>query len=356
MLDVHTFLFGSPLTDARGHALRCALLGLVVALGRSAWWPGWPFAALLLGVFVVVPLGLALVAPPEPRGWHVFFWRAAVWLQLPAALLVMTATLLESGLVAALLTLPWFFVTVLVALSGLTRLLRRGARPLTEAAIDAGLIYVAVGGVWTVLSFWGESSLQAALWPGAEMDSDLLRVARRSVGFPQIMFELTAVHFHFAGFVLPLLTGIVGRARPGLTANAAAVGVIAGMPLVAVGITLTQLGYPEVEPWAAWLLAGSATLTAVLQIRHAGQLTSRLARGLLTVSGVSLIVAMAYAALYAWGLWSLDRFAGLPSLDIRRMLPFHGAVNAVGFALAGLVGWVLVTGPKAEAALAGPRG
>src|SRR5262245_4303277 len=129
-----TALFRSPWIDTRRHALRCAVLGALMVAGCLAWWPGGPTAALLLGVFVLVPLGLALAAPPPQPSWQRRLWQAAVWLQLPAALVLLAATLLERGSLAALLALPWLLVTFLVALSGLARLFRRGLRPLSELA------------------------------------------------------------------------------------------------------------------------------------------------------------------------------------------------------------------------------
>jgi hypothetical protein len=52
------------------------------------------------------------------------------------------------------------------------------------------------------------------------------------------------------------------------------------------------------------------------------------------VSGMSLAAAMTLAPLYAWG-----RFTGAPLLEIADMLPTHGAFNAFGFALCGLLAW-----------------
>jgi hypothetical protein len=332
-------LFRLPLTDSRTHALRCALLGFAVLAVRVAWWPGWPFAALLLGVFVIVPLGLALINPREPRGFDVLFWRAAVWLQLPAALSLLAATAQQTpGDVAALLAMPWLCLTMLVAIAGLARLLRRGVWSLSELCIDFAMIYLAIGGIWTVLACWGSAALQAAinsLGNSGEGSVDLLRLMNRALGFPDVVVQLTAVHFHFAGFVLPLLTGMVARSRPGLESSVAVAGVIAGIPLVAIGINLTQIGEPDFEPWAAWFLSAAGALTAVLHLWHAGRLPP-LPRTLFTVSGVSLLAAMTLSSLYAWG-----RFSDRPVLDIERMLPSHGAINALGFALVGLIAWLL---------------
>ncbi len=344
------------LTDTPSHAFRCGLLGCWIVALRAWWWPGWPLLALSLGAFVIVPFGLILVPPREARTWAAFFWRAAVWLQLPGALSLLAATWWAApGDAAALLALPWLFVTALVALVGLTRLLKYGVRPAGELSISFALIYLAVGGVWAVLACWGSESLQSTFqslardggWAG-----DAARFGGRAFGFSELIIQLTAVHFHFAGFVLALLTGLAARARPGVEATVAVAGVIVGIPLVAVGINLTQAGLPAVEPWAAWLLAASGALTAVLHLWLAGS-RPPLLRFLFTVSGVSLLLSMALAALYAWG-----RFSGIAVVEIPQMLPSHGALNAFGFAGPGLFAWLLaggtITTPRGSAAGTGP--
>lgn len=68
------------------------------------------------------------------------------------------------------------------------RLGSRGVGPLPELAVDAALLYVPVGAV--------------ALLP---------HVGGISLRFRPIFILLTAVHYHYAGFVLPLVTGLAGR-------------------------------------------------------------------------------------------------------------------------------------------------
>ena len=86
--------------------------------------------------------------------------------------------------------------TGLVALHGLWRLWR-GSHRTSEVCLDAGLLYLAVGGTWTVIA----------------------RAGLRPLGFPDLIVLLTAVHFHYAGFALLVLAGLVaGRSaapRPG---------------------------------------------------------------------------------------------------------------------------------------------
>ncbi len=294
------------------------------AMGAAAWLlgtilvrPGLAEALLLAGPLVAVPLGLALAVPSGVSGAPVWLWRAAAWTQLPAGLLLLAAFGRDAGPWAAALSLPWLAFTALAALLGLLRLLQRlgarGALAPAELAIDTGLVYLAVGGVWTLFSRWGQPFL----------------------GFREPLVLLTGAHFHFAGFVLPILTGLAGRELNTRLARIAALGVVAGVPLTAAGITLSQQhGYPLAELFAtAWMLA-AAVLVAVMQL----QLTIRFARwtpaALWALSGFALLAGMALAGAYALGAW-----LGTPWLDIPQMVALHATANVAGFALPGLVAW-----------------
>ena len=290
--------------------------GLAWAVAVLLLRPGWAEAMLLLASFVVVPLGLGLAASDDPRSrpWP---WRMAVRLRLPAAMALAASFAVPAGGVAVSLALPWLATTVLVALHGLWRLWR-GPRATPEVCLDAGLIYLAVGGAWTVIA----------------------RAGLRPLGFPDLIVLLTAVHFHYAGFALPVLAGLVARTLGGPTAVAACLGVIVGVPLVAVGITDAQLAPGILPPRllelvASAITAASAILVGLLQIRLAGRAGSPiLARALMATSGLALLGPMVLAGLYALG-----SFEGVARIEIATMLRYHGAVNALGFAVPGLLSW-----------------
>lgn len=272
----------------------------------------WPRLLLLLAALVLLPMGLDLASDGE-KSWA---WRSVKTLQMPAALLFGVALFLPRGPVAAGLTFPWLLLTSAVALLGAWRLRRRGVGALSDVCLAAASIYLAVGGAWAFAD----------------------QLGLRPLAFDPAIVLLTAVHFHYAGFVLPLVTGLaIRQARRGPVALAG-VGVVAGVPLVAAGITMTQLTFESlVECWAAWLLAVAATATAALHIRLALQpVWPRLVRGLWVLSALSLVAGMALAALY--GSRSFLPWSGL---DVPWMRALHGTANALGFALAGLVAWAL---------------
>jgi hypothetical protein len=285
-----------------------AWLAWIIRLRPGPFQAGWAVALLLLAPLVLVPLGLRLAADPlrNPKTW-----RVAVVLQLPAALLLAASFALPAGKAAAALSMPWLACTSLIALSFRRP---RGTRSAGETCIEAGLLYVAVGGAWAVL------------W----------RLGARPLGFEEVIVLLTAIHFHYAGFVLPLLTGLAGRAAGGgPTSRLAAVGVVAGVPLVAAGITATQLGVPSLfECLTSWVLALAGLMAAWLHLRLAFRAADRrsFARVLMATAGLSLGSGSALAALYG---------ARISGLDIPRMRAWHGTAMSLGFGLAGVLGWSL---------------
>jgi hypothetical protein len=301
--------------------------GLAWLLGCAVIRPGLAEALVALAPLVAVPLGLSLAAPAE-NGEH-RLWRALPWLQLPAAVLLFSAFAFPPGPRAALLGLPWILVTALTALLGALRLLTRRPGSWTEISMDAGMVYLAVGGAWILFSRWG----------------------RPFLGFGEPLVLLTGAHFHYAGFVLPILAGMAGRARPAGCSRAAILGVVTGVPLVALGITLAPQGIRWVEWFAAWWMVLATVLVAVLQlqiaIRSSSAPPSFLPGVLLALSAASLLGGMALA-----GAYSLGRYFDWNRLDIPAMISFHATLNGLGFAVPGLLAWTFSS--QAPATDAGP--
>lgn len=296
-------------------------LPISAAVGGCVWLAGvavrlpdpfavvWSHALLLLAALVLVPLGLALVEAPARR-----VGRCAAWLHLPAAGCLAGSYCLSQGALAAALALPWLLFAAFPAMDCLLRLRQRWRRPAADWALDFAVFFLVVGAGWAVLDRLGE----------------------RPLDFEPVIVLLTAIHFHYAGFTLALLAGLAARARPGLLGGLSCLGVIAGVPLVAVGITAAQLGFGwQVEAAAAWFLAAAGALVGLQHLRLAmwnGVRPSvRLGWG---VAGVSLLFSMALACLYG-GRW----FLSVPWLDIPWMRALHGSANALGCGVVGLAAW-----------------
>ncbi len=273
---------------------------------------------LLLAILVFTPLCIELTATPDRNGGYRQPYRTAKTLQPFAAGSAVIAFLLPVGTRAAFFTLPWLLLTGLLALHGVIRLLPRGLARVDELAIDAGLIYISVGGVWLFLS----------------------RLGARPLGFSAVIVLLTAVHFHYSGFATPIIVGMTGRqiaeSDPGSwpTFRVLAIAVILGTPLLAAGITFSR----TLETLAGLLLAGSLfAFSFVVIFDVAASLDSTLVRILLSCSGASCAFAMLVACIYAAG--AAD---GSRALTIPEMARVHGMLNGLGFVLCGLVAWMVV--------------
>jgi hypothetical protein len=281
---------------------------VVLALFVVVWPIGWATSALLLAALVLVPLGLSLLRSRDGPAPGDAALRLVSWFQCPAAICLMASATLPAGGLGGTLALPWLAVTFLIAAGGLARLI--GVRPwqLDQVCTNAGQVYLAVAGIWTVLSRFGV----------------------RPMGFEDQIVLLTAVHFHYAGFVLPILAGQLGRVCDGISARFAECGVVVGVPAVAIGIAFS----PILEWLAASVLAVMCIIVAMLEFELGLRSEQGPARWLWLTSAPSLCVAMLLASVYAAG-----EYWGVKWLTIPEMLPTHGAINAVGFAMCGLAAW-----------------
>ncbi len=297
---------------------RSAALGALVWLGFALVSPGHEqdrfyvlvHLLILVGPLITVPLGLSSVRPVEDG--RALLLRVLTVAQFPAALLLVGSMLLERGVSAAVMAVPWLCVTGLVALLGVMRSGRAGLAQIEERSVDAGLVYLVVGGVWMVAS----------------------RAGVLLMGFDLVIVTLTAAHFHFAGFAAPVITGLVGRCLPReggawRAYQVAATSVIVSPILVAVGITVS----PLVEVICAITLAlGLLVLSGLMVFFVAPKLRNLVAWILLTLSGLSLVGTMALAVTYAVGEYLHETLILIPG-----MAQSHGAMNVFGFALCGLL-------------------
>jgi hypothetical protein len=283
------------------------------AAGAAVWLifvaavqPGLAPALLVLAPLVLFPIGFSILERIE-RPESIPMWQAIRLLQFPAALVLPTAFLLPPGVGSAILALPWVVITVLLACYGAVRW-KRAPISAVHVGTTAALVFPIVGGAWLVAS----------------------RLGMRPLDLTDAIVQATAVHFHYAGFALPMIAALVARQRPGRWASAGVAGVVLGVPLVAAGITLTAFGFRFLEGPAAWLLTATCLLIAVLQATR-GQMPGDYLCG---ISSSATFAAMMLASIYALG-----NFLGTPWLDIPTMVWTHGALNAIGFSLCGLLGW-----------------
>lgn len=314
----HPQVRGYRVTDLSTAAGAVVWLGLVwrVAVGDLDLDSVETFVA--LAVLVFVPMGLGLAATARQSGDPAPFYRLAVAAQLPAALAVVGSLLVPTrSFPAVLLAVPWLGVTGAIGLFGLWRLRSRGVRHLPELAIDGACLYVPVGAVALLLHRGGIY-----------------------LEFAPIIVLLTVVHYHYAGFVLPLVTGHVGhrltdergrfgRDVAGIAGTAATVVVLVNLGLIAVGITFS----PLLELLAVSLFTIAVAALAALVLLRVVPTLPRVPGALLAVAALALFVTMAFAMAYAYSAFPATGTV----VGIIEMIRWHGTLNAFGFALPALL-------------------
>jgi hypothetical protein len=293
--------------------LRAALLGSVVwvmtavAAATGAVELTLIDVLLVLAPLVIVPVGLVVAGRPDGR--------TATLLRLAAAAITVPALLADRGGPAGALALPWLGVAVSLALPPAITWLRRPDLHPAALARLASPAYLVVGATWLVAS----------------------RLGLEPVGIGEPTVELTAVHFHFAGFAAALLAARTHEVAARITPRWAAAGTlltIISPPIVAVGFTTgsapAQIGGAVLLSVGVWIVA-ALTLAAVVPLTgDAG------AKVLLGASALSVGAPMVLAVF-----WAAGQHYDVPALDVPAMARIHGSLNAFGFSLAGLLGWVV---------------
>jgi len=262
-------------------------------------------------ILVIVPLGLSLVAPSDRNS----LYKLVILIQPIAALLTITSFFLDKGVPSAALSSSWLILTGLVALYGVTRLIRRGGPfPLAELSIDAGLLYLPVAGVWLVI----------------------YRLGVQPFGYGEIIILLTVVHFHFAGFATPIIAGMNGRVLastrfPQRIYAFAIFGIVTAMPLIAAGITLS----PVLGLIGTLLLSVALVLLAVLTIGWVRPAIAQTGKQILLVfAALASCSAMVLASLYAYSIATHTLILTIPTMAMT-----HGILNAFGFVTCSLFVW-----------------
>ena len=215
-------------------------------------------------------------------------------LQPVGALAAISSFLVPRGAAAALLAAGWLLVCALAGLAGLLP--------------AASLGFLAVGGAWLV-------AYRGAL----------------ALGYSPPIVELTATHFHYAGFAATLMSALAYSVLRSRISAAAGLLVVIGTPLTAAGIATGTAALTVIGPilLAAGLLTNAALTAFLIAPRQPNR-----ARWLLIVSSLAVVVPMLLGVDYA-----AARVFPIPSLDLRTMALVHGDLNAVAYALIGLAGW-----------------
>jgi YndJ-like protein len=285
----------------------------------------------LFAPLVIVPLGMEL---GRVLGGAGRFEELARRLQPLGAALAVVAMWLPPGKRAGLAALGWMVICVLMAGSGFVELVRalwtdagKSARA-TRVVMAIARIDLVVGGAWLVAS----------------------RLGMRPMGIQEPIGLLTAVHFHFAGFATATIAAATLRfaerehswehrwLKP-------VVLMVAGLPIVvAAGFVIS----PIMKMIAAILFSASVAGLAIAVRACGRRVKDPTARILLQVAAGAVFAGMVLAGVYA-----VTDYLGSDALTIPQMARTHGILNALGFCLSGLLGWLVETSGRPESQLSG---
>jgi len=284
----------------------------------------------LFAPLVIVPLGLEL---GRALGGGGRIYELARRLQPAGAAFAVVAMVVRPGRVSGFLAVAWFMVCLLVAGGGLGKLLRElskdaGGGPFdyssgqvraTLVAMGVAGVDLAVGGAWLVAS----------------------RLGMRPMGIQEPIGLLTVVHFHFAGFATAMIGAAMLRfaERRGKTLwLPVLVLMVVGLPfVVAAGFVIA----PALKMAAAILFSVSVAGLAICLRAFGRRVEDATARFLLQVAAGAVFAGMVLSGIYA-----IAGYLGSDVLTIPQMARTHGILNAVGFCLPGLLGWLVESGVR----------
>jgi YndJ-like protein len=267
--------------------------------------PTWAIVMPVFAALVLVPIGVRLVQIEN----SVFAkWNSVFNYHLTVAVLLAASFVLDKGMVAGCLALPYFIWCSAVVLRGL-----KFDFSLTYLMTLAALGFLTNAAAWLVFDRFDYQPLNFSAW----------------------IVLLTGAHFHYAGFALTLsLALLLMENLNNIWAKVASCGVLSGVVLTATGITTTQLGYTHfIETIAGAWMSVAAFLSGIAFLLRGISEPSK-ARYLFIIGAICLLLAMLLAFLYA-----LRTVFPLPFLSIPIMQAVHGSLNALGFGTLTLLGW-----------------
>lgn len=275
--------------------------------GQSWDKPQWIMWMILISGGLLIPLGSACLGTSSRRLF-------GGMLAFNMTLVLFQALIRPVGRESTLLAAIWLVWCMLLAFISCRSLIKEPLRDAGWLCRVAAAISPIVGAAWLVA--------HRANW--------------MPLGFDPLIVLLTAAHFHHAGFTLPLMAGLNERSHPSWWTSSSCVAVLAGVPLVAAGITCTHLGrWLWVEPCGVFILSLGAIGVAIAQIQRSLEKEhAHWVRASFALSGASLLAAM----ILALGFGLRHVFPHL-ALTMPQMWATHGSLNAFGFGLCGLVAW-----------------
>ncbi|WP_226038521.1 YndJ family protein [Aquibacillus saliphilus] len=263
---------------------------------------------ILFAAFVVVPLSLFRIMETRKSNMHhPIFLKLLIYLIPVGALTLAGSFSISPGIISGLLAIPWSVVTFIIAIWGLT-LITKGSLTLADMSKTVGFIYISVAGIWLIAH---------------QFSLPLL-------GFQGEIMLLTVNHFHYAGFVAPILFGFLHDYRKSfLSSTVVILGVVAPI-LIALGMTFS----PLIEWLSVIVFVFALILYSSLVFIYVIPNATRWTKGLHIISSGIIWITMGFAIIYGLGQWT-----GSLTIPISKMILFHGYGNAVIFSFLGVLAW-----------------
>jgi hypothetical protein len=267
---------------------------------------------LLFAPLVIVPLGLELAHTVEHSADASLSGLPWV-IQSFAAMAVCAALWIPSGPAAAILSFLWLIACVVLGFSRLLNRPRTGYSVLSFA-VDVAHVDLILGACWFVVS----------------------RAGWRPMGFQEPIILLTAVHFHYSGFATAILAASTLSTARLRTLRPARLRVIVLLAVLLPFVLAAGFVFsPLLRFAAATALVLVVTVLAGVLFACAREFRSAVARIYLRSAACAGFVAFALVVLYAVGEYFHQDWITIPG-----MANSHGVLNALGFVLLGLLGWL----------------
>lgn len=250
---------------------------------------------LLFAPLVIVPLGIQYTGT-----WKLFLKPISAFM-FPSALFSALPFCIPQIALLSYAAIPWLIWTLAAASLAFRYYMQDSdSMPLS---LLVGFLYLPIGAAWLLAN----------------------RLGLHPLGFQDSIILLTAVHFHYAGFILPLVTASNFSKATKPLQIAIIWGIMLGVLLVAFGIIFTHytgIWWGESIFGSLMAISGIGLAIYVITLPMRQKIMWQQAV-LLILGAILLLLGMSFAILYAWR----NLFPFPMALDIPSMYAFHGTIN-----------------------------
>ncbi len=253
----------------------------------------------------LIPLSLKKENESQQILWFAFFF----------SLFIVVSFYFERGMEAGYIGFPWVSFCLFLLIREINRIELNIEQPIGFELRLMALFYLFIGSLWLIAD----------------------RIDYQPLGFDPMIVLLTVAHFQFASFLLLITTKWIVEFLKTKNIKWISWFVISGVLLVAIGITMTQLGFSHwIETLSVLVMVFAGFTVGFLHLLIGWQFKEALFGWLWITGGIALMIGMSLALLYG-----LRNIVIIPFLTIPWMYVVHGTLNAVGFAFPVILGWGL---------------